>query len=85
EAGWAQLVVVGSHGRGGLSGLTSGSVSQSLLRHAPCPVAVVRPDVEPKRPPELGRSRKLGRKAGRPCWTRALAAGRRGVATGPCP
>jgi nucleotide-binding universal stress UspA family protein len=42
ESRGAELIVVGSHGRGGLGAIMRGSVSHALLHHAHCPVAVVR-------------------------------------------
>lgn len=38
----ADLLVVGSRGHGQLAGMLIGSISQALLHHAPCPLAVVR-------------------------------------------
>ena len=39
----ADLVIVGTHGRQGLSRWMLGSVSEGVLRLAPCPVLVMRP------------------------------------------
>jgi nucleotide-binding universal stress UspA family protein len=38
----AGLVVVGSRGLGGMRRTLIGSVSDSVVRHAPCPVMVIR-------------------------------------------
>lgn len=40
----AQLLVTGSHGRGGFKGMLLGSTSRALLQSAPCPMMVVRPE-----------------------------------------
>jgi nucleotide-binding universal stress UspA family protein len=38
----ADLIVMGTHGRGGISRLLMGSVAEAVLRSAPCPVVTVR-------------------------------------------
>lgn len=38
----AELLVVGSRGRGAITGMLLGSVSEHVVRHAPCPVVVIR-------------------------------------------
>ena len=42
----AGLIVMGSRGRGGIRRALMGSVSDSVVRHAHCPVMVVRPEEE---------------------------------------
>lgn len=49
ESRGAQLVVVGSRGRGAAAGLVLGSVSHAALHKAYCSVAVVRPSSEEER------------------------------------
>ena len=42
QAEGADLLVVGSRGHGGFSGLLLGSVGQQCAQHAPCPTVIVR-------------------------------------------
>jgi nucleotide-binding universal stress UspA family protein len=43
----AQLLVIGPHGRNGVRGTRLGSVARATLRHASCPVGVIRSDCGP--------------------------------------
>lgn len=43
EADGSDLIVMGTHGRTGLKHVLLGSVAEKVVRHAPCPVMVVRP------------------------------------------
>lgn len=38
----ADLIVIGSHGRGGVQRALLGSVAEGVMRHAPCPVLAIR-------------------------------------------
>ena len=38
----ADVIVIGSHGRRGITRALVGSVAEAVMRHAPCPVLVVR-------------------------------------------
>ena len=49
----ADLVVVGTHGRRGVSRLVLGSVAEATVRLAPCPVLVVRPRALPPPVPRI--------------------------------
>ena len=51
----AEMIVLGTHGRTGMSRLLMGSVAEAIVRRAPCPVLVYRESAEklarPKREP----------------------------------
>jgi nucleotide-binding universal stress UspA family protein len=49
----ADLVVVGTHGRSGVSRLVLGSVAEMTTRLAPCPVLVIRPKAIPAPIPSI--------------------------------
>jgi nucleotide-binding universal stress UspA family protein len=58
----AQLIIVGARGYGGFTGLLLGSVSQAILHHSACPVAIV---PHGRRPPaSTGSSGRRTRMAG---------------------
>jgi len=44
----ADLVVIGTHSRGGMSRLLLGSVAEKVQRYAPCPVLTVKPKARPE-------------------------------------
>jgi quercetin dioxygenase-like cupin family protein len=54
------LIVMGSHGRTGLSRLLAGSVAEEVLRKATCPVMVVRTPLSPTQQSDGEASAKAG-------------------------
>ncbi|MEP6980984.1 MAG: universal stress protein [Nakamurella sp.] len=54
----ADLLVVGSRGHGALIGMLTGSVSEHVVAHSPCPVVVVRHIPDPRH--AAGHSRRAG-------------------------
>ena len=49
EAHAIDLILMATHGRGGMAHLLLGSVAERVVRTAPCPVMTVRPRVEKER------------------------------------
>lgn len=76
----ADLIVVGSHGHGAVTRFFMGSVAQAILRHAPCPVEVVRPRLS-NGATSIKRMRLLVATDGSPCSNAAI----RSIALRPWP
>lgn len=49
----ADVIVMGTHGRSGLSRLLMGSVAEDVLRRSPIPVIPIRSGMQLSRPPEV--------------------------------
>ena len=67
----ADLIIVATHGRTGLSHVVMGSVAEKIVRHASCPVLIVRakfaaPRKRVQRTQSEERTNKAKRKSGRP-------------------
>ncbi|MGY1633497.1 universal stress protein [Geodermatophilus sp. SYSU D01186] len=60
-AAGADLLVVGSRGHGGFSGMVLGSVAQHVVTQAPCPVLVVRETAAAEDAPRAGVAATAGR------------------------
>lgn len=52
----ADLIVMSTHGRKGLHQVLLGSITNRVLREAPCPVLVVKPGVGAKKPSKPGKT-----------------------------
>ena len=56
----ADLIVMGTHGRSGLSRLLMGSVAEQVVRQAPCPVLTIKQPQAVPAPQESGENRAQG-------------------------
>ena len=50
EKAGVDLIVISTHGRTGLSHVLVGSVTERVVRYAPCPVLSIRPEIRKTRP-----------------------------------
>lgn len=54
----ADLIIMATHGRTGVSHLFLGSVAEKIIRHSPCPVLTVRTPAQPAKKRGAGRKKK---------------------------
>ncbi|MFT4570023.1 MAG: universal stress protein A [Hyphomicrobiaceae bacterium] len=58
----ASVIVMATHGRRGLAHALLGSVTERVLRDAPCPVLVVRPPAKPRKASKAAKATKASKK-----------------------
>lgn len=59
----ADLIIIATHGRTGLSHILMGSVAEKIVRHSHCPVLTIRTVAPPAVPGRVRRARRVRRKS----------------------
>jgi universal stress protein A len=59
----ADLIVMGTHGRSGISRILMGSIAEHVLRHAHCPVLTVKPGKSERMPTDEMNPKKVSESA----------------------